>query len=95
MLSFAIGIGASWLLGLRAAALPVPVLNLSKIAFAAVAMAVALSKAPPMGWIAQLLIKPPLGVLIYGAMVLGLDISGARDHFRALVRKASRKLAVS
>ena len=93
VLCFAIGIATSWLLGLRAILMPLPLIDLSKIALAAAAMAIGLSHMPDLGMSAELLIKPPLGVLLYGSLVFGFNISGSHGHLRTLLNKVSRRLA--
>ena len=87
VLSFGVGIAASWLLGLRATALPVPIFDLVKIAASAALMGLGLSMIPPLGMVVELIIKPPLGMLIYAALIFGLDICGARSHARRLAGK--------
>lgn len=95
VISFSIGIAASWILGRRATPLPFPVLDLAKIAASAGIMALALSLIPPLGMIADLLIKPPLGMIIYGALILGFDICGARVHGRRLASKLAPALKLA
>jgi len=87
VLSFAVGIAASWVLGLRATSLPVPIFDLARIAASAALMGFILSKVPPLGMMAELVIKPPLGILIYGVLIFGLDICGARSQARRLLGK--------
>jgi len=83
-LSFAIGIPACWLLGFRATPLPLPISDLAAIAGISATMAFALSRLPDMDTTATLLIKPPLGILIYGALILSLNICGSRARLRHL-----------
>ena len=87
--SFAIGIAAAWTLGRRAQPMPVPLVDLAKIAGAAGVMALALSLIPPLGVALDLALKPALGVLIYAALAYGLDLGGARGFAdKALARVA-------
>jgi len=95
VLCFAIGIATSWILGLRATLMPLPLIDLCKIGLAATAMALALSHLPHLSMLAELLIKPPLGILIYGTLVLGFNISGSRAYLLAIFNKLSRRLATS
>ena len=85
VLSFAIGIAASWLLGHKAIVLPLPLADLAKISASSAIMALAVSHIPSMGMILDLLVKPPAGILIYAVLVLGLDVAGARGHFSTLI----------
>ncbi len=88
LISFAVGIAAAWALGFKAQPMPVPVLQLSKIAGAAGVMALALGLIPPLGVALDLALKPGLGLLIYGALAYGLDLGGARGF----VQKARLRL---
>ena len=85
VLSFAIGIAASWLLGHKAIVLPLPLADLAKISASSAIMALAVSHITSMGMILDLLVKPPAGILIYAVLVLGLDVAGARGHFSTLI----------
>jgi O-antigen/teichoic acid export membrane protein len=76
--SFAVGILAAWVLGFKARAMPVPLLELAKIAGAAAVMAAALGLIPALGPTLDLTLKPVLGMTIYGALAYGLDLGGAR-----------------
>jgi O-antigen/teichoic acid export membrane protein len=90
LVSFVIGIAAAWGLGFKAQPMPVPALELGKIAGAAGLMALALSVIPPLGVALDLAVKPALGLLIYGALAYGLDLGGARGF----VEKARLRLPV-
>ena len=91
-LSFLVGIAAAWSLGRSVQRLPVPLAELSKIAAAAVVMAAALSATPRLGTALDLLVKPALGLLLYGALVYALDLGGARPLVSAaLARLASMR----
>lgn len=87
--SFAIGVVAAWLLGFKARPMPVPVLELGKIAGAAAIMAGALALVPSMGAALDLMIKPALGVAVYGALALGLDLGGARSFAQKALGRLS------
>jgi O-antigen/teichoic acid export membrane protein len=85
--SFALGVLSAWALGFKARPMPTPLLELGKIAGAAAVMAAALVLIPPLGVALDLIIKPALGVLIYGALAYGLDLGGARGFAdKALAR---------
>ena len=85
--SFAIGIVVAWALGVRAKPMPVPALELAKIAGAAVAMAAALSLIPSLGVALDLMVKPTVGVLVYGVLAWGLDLGGARGFADTVLAK--------
>ena len=85
--SFAIGIAAAAILGAKAKPLPVPALELLKIAAAAALMAITLSLVPPLGVAGDLILKPALGVTIYGAVAYGLNLGGARAFADMLLAK--------
>jgi O-antigen/teichoic acid export membrane protein len=76
--SFVIGVVVAWALGFKARPMPLPLWELSKIACAAAVMAAALGLIPSLGVPIDLMVKPTLGVLIYGALAYGLDLGGAR-----------------
>jgi O-antigen/teichoic acid export membrane protein len=85
--SFVIGILAAWALGFKARPMPIPLFELAKIAGAAVIMATTLSLIPPMGTTLDLMIKPALGMTIYGALALGLDLGGCKRLADAVLAK--------
>lgn len=87
--SFVIGVAAAWALGFKARAMPVPLVDLAKIAGAATVMAAALGLLPAFGPALDLAIKPALGAVLYGALAYGLDLAGARTF----AGKAFGKLA--
>jgi len=86
-LSFASGLLGSWLIGLRTLALPVPFWNLGKIAFCTLVMMAVLYVLPHRGGLIELLIKGVLGVLIYAALALSLNLNGVRDVGHRLFRR--------
>jgi O-antigen/teichoic acid export membrane protein len=85
--SFVIGIAAAWALGQKAQPMPIPALELAKIAGAATLMAAVLGLIPPLGVALDLMIKPALGVMIYGGLAYGLDLGGARGFADKLLCK--------
>jgi O-antigen/teichoic acid export membrane protein len=87
--SFVLGVLVAWALGFKARRMPTPLLELGKIAAAAAVMAAALRLIPPMGMAVDLMAKPALGLLIYGALAYGLDLGGARG----LIDKALGRMA--
>lgn len=77
-LSFLIGILTAWGLSFRVTPLPVPLLELGKIAAAASVMALGLSWTPRLGTAPDLILKPLAGVLVYSMFAYGLDLGGVR-----------------
>ena len=84
--SYAIGALASWGLGRRVMALPVPWLDVAKCGLATIGMALAVSLVPAAGGIGELAAKAAVGVLAYGALAFLLDASEVRARCADLVR---------
>lgn len=78
--SYALGMTASWALGRRALALPIPWLAVAQVGLASGAMAVAVSLTPAFGGIVELLTKASVGAAVYGLVVLAMDAAGARSR---------------
>ena len=86
MTSYAIGAVASFGLGRRALALPVPWETLGRAGLAAAVMALAVAATPAVGGVIELAAKAVVGIAVYGALAYVLDICGARTHSGRLVR---------
>lgn len=84
--SYALGALASYGLGRRALALPIPWETLGRAGLAAAVMALAVAATPAVGGVLELGIKALVGIGVYGALAYGLDICGARTHSGRLVR---------
>ncbi len=84
--SYALGAAASFALGRRALALPVPWEALAKAGLASAAMALAVRAVPAGGGGVELAAKALVGVGVYGALAYGLDLCGARGHSGRLMR---------
>jgi O-antigen/teichoic acid export membrane protein len=84
--SYALGAVASFALGRRAIALPLPWATLRQALLASAAMAVVVSLLPRTGGPIELFAKAAVGILVYGALALALDISGARSRGLSLAR---------
>ena len=84
--SYALGAIASYGLGRRALALPVPWSVLGRAALASAVMALAVLAVPASGGVLELAAKAIVGILVYGAGAYVLDICGARTHSGRLVR---------
>jgi O-antigen/teichoic acid export membrane protein len=82
--SFAVGIGVSWLLSGAIGRLPLPGLELVKIACAAVLMALEVRMLPSLGLVADLVFRPLVGVAVYAALAWLLDLGNVRARLAAL-----------
>jgi O-antigen/teichoic acid export membrane protein len=91
--SYGLGAVASFGLGRRALALPVPWETLARAGLASVLMALAVRLAPATGGVLELLAKAGVGMAVYGALAWGLDLCGARTHSGRLVRALQARLA--
>jgi O-antigen/teichoic acid export membrane protein len=85
--SFVVGVLAAWALGFKARPMPVPLIELIKIAGSAAIMAAVLALIPSLGVGLDLAIKPALGMAIYGALAWTLDLGGCRPLFDAALAK--------
>lgn len=85
--SFAIGLVASFALGRRVLALPIPWTSLIQAAFASAVMAVAVSVTPALGGLAELLLKSGVGAAVYLGLVLAIDAGGLRSRLLPLLRR--------
>lgn len=82
--SFAVGISVSWLLSGPIGRLPLPLLDLAKIAAAAAGMAVEIRLLPSFGTMPDLLLRPVVGALVYGALAYLLDLADVRTRLAGL-----------
>jgi O-antigen/teichoic acid export membrane protein len=88
-LAYGIGLVASFSLGRRAIALPVPLGALARAGTATAAMALAVANLPAMGGLLELFEKAGVGVVVYALAALALDVMGCRS--RGLGRIAALK----
>jgi O-antigen/teichoic acid export membrane protein len=84
--SYLLGAAASYGLGRRALALPVPWGVLGKSCLAAAAMGLAVRAVPANGGVAELAAKAMVGIVVYAIIAYGLNICGARSRSGQLVR---------
>jgi len=85
--SYGLGAVAAWALGRRACPLPIPWDVLTKAAGASLAMAACVSALPSPGGLLELVLKAGAGALVYGALVLGLDVGGLRGKLSVILRR--------
>jgi len=86
-LSYGLGAVAAWALGRRACPLPIPWDILAKAGGASLAMAACVSLLPSPGGLLELALKAGVGALVYGALVLGLDVGGLRAKLSVILRR--------
>jgi len=85
--SYAAGAVAAVVLGRRAQPLPIPGMTLVKAAGACLTMAAAVLCLPSPGGLPELLLKASVGALVYGTIVLALDVDGLRGQLATLVAR--------
>ena len=78
--SYALGLAASFCLGRRALALPVPWASLGRSALAAAAMASVVLTIPAWGGLPELAAKASAGAAVYGLAAFCLDVCGVRSR---------------
>lgn len=91
--SYGLGAVASFALGRRAIALPLPWAAFGQALLASAAMAVVVSLVPAVGGAIELFAKAAVGAIVYGALALALDISGARSRGLSLARGLKARTA--
>lgn len=77
--SFGVGLLATWLIGRRVVALPVPWDDLVRCLIATGVMALAVLALPPIGGFAELMMDAAVGGVVYAAVALTLNASGIRE----------------
>jgi len=80
VISYALGLAASAALGRRLMALPVPWITLAQAATASALMALAVSRIPAFGGLAELIAKSAAGAAVYGLAAYALDAGGLRSR---------------
>jgi O-antigen/teichoic acid export membrane protein len=93
LISYGIGAGASFALGKRAVALPTPWGTVGRVGLATMLMAGAVSLTPAFGGIIELIAKAAVGVGVYGAAALALDVAGLRARAPGLAHALQARLA--
>ena len=77
--SFAVGLLATWLIGRRVMALPIPWESLVRCSIATGVMALVVWRLPSIGGIGELMLDASVGGLVYAAAALTLNAAGVRD----------------
>ncbi|PHY13809.1 polysaccharide biosynthesis protein [Caulobacter sp. B11] len=88
--SYGLGAVAAAVLGARACRLPLPWTSLIQGGGACLLMALLVSLVPPIGGVAELILKAAGGAGVYGAVILGLDVGGARARLTTLLHRRPR-----
>ncbi len=91
-ISYGIGAVAAWALGRRACPLPIPWDVLAKAGGASLAMAACVWFLPSPGGVLELALKAGVGAIVYGAIVLGLDVGGLRGKLSLILRRRAHAL---
>ena len=92
--SYGLGAVASFVLGRRALAMPIPVSVVARAGVAAFAMAVVVERLPAIGGAPELMLKAGVGAVMYGALAAALDVGGLRGKaLRAVATLRPRLVA--
>jgi O-antigen/teichoic acid export membrane protein len=84
--AYGLGAIASYALGRRAIALPLPLETAGKAALGSVLMALAVRLVPAFGGVGELAAKAAVGLVVYATIAYALDLCGSRTHSARLVR---------
>ena len=88
--SFGVGMIATWLIGRRVVALPIPWESLARCGVATGLMALVVSRLPPIGGLGELALDAGVGAIVYAAAALTLNAAGVRDvAWRLLARRGN------
>ncbi len=92
--SFALGLGGSWLLGRKALALPVPLMELTRIGLCTAAMMAVVAATPSLfGGLLDAAIKAAAGGSVYAALAWLLDLNGVRALAAPMIDRLRRKIS--
>ena len=93
--SFGIGMVATWLIGRRVVALPIPWESLARCGVATGLMALAVSRLPAIGGFGELVLDAGVGGLVYVVAALVLNAAGVRDLARRLLMQRRLRSATA
>lgn len=91
-ISYGLGAVVAWGLGRRACAMPIPWDVLAKAGGASLVMALCVRALPAPGGVLELALKAGIGALVYGVLVLGLDVGGLRGKLSLILRRRAHAL---
>jgi O-antigen/teichoic acid export membrane protein len=77
--SFGAGMIATWMIGRRVVALPIPWESLARCGVATGIMALVVSQLPAVGGLGELILDASVGGIVYAAAALTLNAAGVRD----------------
>ena len=77
--SFGAGMIATWMIGRRVVALPIPWESLARCSVATGIMALVVSQLPAVGGLVELILDASVGGIVYAAAALTLNAAGVRD----------------
>ena len=86
---------ATWLIGRRVVALPIPWESLARCGVATGLMALAVSRLPAIGGFGELVLDAGVGGLVYVAAALVLNAAGVRDLARRLLMQRRLRSATA
>ena len=92
-ISYVFGIVASWTLGQRAIALPVPWDALARCGAATAVMTAAVLLVPSVGGALELLSKAAVGAVVYGLAAWGLNAASVRDQGSRVLKTIQARFA--
>ncbi len=92
--SFALGLAGSWMLGRKALALPVPLIELTRIGLCTAAMMAVVAATPSLfGGLLDAAIKATAGGCVYAALAWLLDLNGVRALAAPMIDRLRRKIS--
>lgn len=92
-ISYGFGIVASWTLGQRSVALPVPWNALARCLLATAVMAGAVMLVPAVGGVLELIAKAAVGAVVYGAAAWLLNAASVRDQGSRVLKTLQARFA--
>jgi O-antigen/teichoic acid export membrane protein len=95
VISFALGLAATLVMGRRVLALPVAWESLIRCAIATGLMAAAVLALPPIGGLAELILDACVGAIVYAGAALVLNAAGIRDVAVSLFRRVRARGAAA
>ena len=92
-ISYGFGIVASWTLGQRALALPVPWMELGRVLVATGLMAAVVLLVPAYGGAPELMAKASVGAMVYAVACWILNTAGVRDRGSRVLKTLQARFA--
>ena len=95
LISFAVGLAGSALIGRRVLPLPVPWEAVARCGLAALAMALVVTRLPHIGGFPELMLDASVGAIVYGLVALTLNAAGVRDVAQRILRNLRARRAMA